>query len=403
MKINKVLWCTACIGTMSVCFDNRFTPAESSYLILSNKTKSYVHAAPFATFNTIAYTTNEKEISPFELYGNLDLGALGRAIHKVTGTNPLDSYFHDKNIPCTINSSLYAQGVSFALYHQMIDQIGFGVQFSYAHQQSEIQPSIDSLNFVQTTAIIEQLEKDCKTIFKSLNIAMIDQVHDFHDLNLYFRFGSIWDYALSFKRINAGLQCGVLIPTGIKRNLNRPASITHFSYELPGFYTALELLLELKDDFKFGLFAGISKRFSKSFVERISVLGEPYLFGASTANYTFNPGASFICTPYFLFEHIRSGLGVGVFYTLNFHLKDQWSLDQQHPLYNTDNIDHMIRTSTWASDYVGLQLMYDFNKDFTENNLRPLLSFRWDIPVNFFVTKRVAKTHRISLSIEYDY
>jgi len=46
-----------------------------------------------------------------------------------------------------------------------------------------------------------------------------------------------------------------------------------------------------------------------------------------------------------------------------------------------------------------LQLFYDFGKIKMKRGLDPMLAIRWDIPSQFFVCNRVAKTHRVAISV----
>ena len=60
----------------------------------------------------------------------------------------------------------------------------------------------------------------------------------------------------------------------------------------------------------------------------------------------------------------------------------------------------MDRRSEWASEYVNVGALYDFAKDSKERNFKPIITFAVDIPVQFLITKRVAKTFGISLTVE---
>ncbi|GAI85308.1 unnamed protein product, partial [marine sediment metagenome] len=74
------------------------------------------------------------------------------------------------------------------------------------------------------------------------------------DVDLYFRVGNAWDYTLKFKRVDAGLRVGVLLPAATRRNLNSPASVPFGGKSHYGVYVAGDVELELKDDIKVGLF-----------------------------------------------------------------------------------------------------------------------------------------------------
>jgi hypothetical protein len=384
-------------------FDNRFFPCRSLYLTLPDKTKSFFSVYSSFGFTEHAYSTVDREINIFDLYGTLDLGVLGRSIEKATGTNPLRSYFYDKSIPFITNGALRIQEVGLKLYYQIIDQCGIGLDFNLSNQQNWYSFSLDILNFLHTPDMKSELETIRKDIFKQLGFMQESGSNiGINDMDLFFRFGSIWDYTLKCRRINAGLRIGALIPMGIKRDIKKPFLTLNSNSDTFGFYTALDCLFELKENFKLGIFGGISKRLKKEVTERIPLLTEPSIFGATSGQVTIKPGYSILLTPYFLFEHMRSGIGFGLSYSLNYHAKDRWEIPATIP-YLPETKDTIENLSNWASDYVGLQVFYDFNRNGYDNLKSLLFKAEWSIPTSFFVTKRVAKTHKVSLSIEYNF
>lgn len=384
-------------------FDNRFFPEKPLYLTLPNKTKSFFSIYSSFGFTDHAYSTVDREVSIYDLYGTLDLGILGRSIQKATGSNPLRSYFHDKSIPFISNGSLRIQQVGLSLYYQIIDQCGFGFNFNIKNQANWYTFTLDTLNFLHTPDIKNELEIARKDTFKELGFEQ-ESGNDIgiNDMDLFFRLGSIWDYTLKCRRINAGIRLGTLIPMGTKQDISRPFLTLNSNSNLPGFYSAIDCLFELKENFKLGIFAAISKRLKKETISRIPLLNEPSIFGAVVDKVTIDPGYTFLFTPYFLFEHLRSGIGFGIFYSLTYHSKDSWTIPTTID-YLPETKNAIEKFSSWASDYVGLQVLYDFNKNGYDNLKSPLIEIRWDIPTSFFVTKRVAKTHKVSLSIEYDF
>lgn len=390
------------ISQTLISFDNRFFPKQPLYLTLPNKTKSFFSIYSSFGFTDHAYSTVDREVSLFDLYGTLDLGVLGRSIEKNTGTNPLRSYFYDKSIPFISNGGLRIQEIGLKLYYQIIDQCGIGFNFNLSHQQNWYSFTLDTINFVHTPDMKEELEIARKETFNQLGFMKESGSNiGINDLDLFLRVGSIWDHTLKCRRINTGLRLGTLIPMGIKRDITKPF-LTENNTDSFAFYSAIDCLFELKENFKLGIFGGVSKRLKKEVTERIPLLNEPSIFGAAVGQVTINTGYTLLLTPYLLFEHLRSGIGFGISYSLNYHAKDRWNIPSTIP-YLPETKESIEKLSNWASDYVGLQVFYDFNKNGYDNLKSPLIEARWDIPTSFFVTKRIAKTHRVSLSIEYDF
>jgi len=385
------------------CFDNRFFPQSPLYLILPGKTKSMFNIRSSFGFTEKAYSTVDKEIELFHLYGDFDLGVLGRAIAKNTGTNPLRSYFYDKSIPFKIEGGLRVQEVGISCYYQIIDGIGFGVNFSCLHQQNFYNFNLDHLQFLHTDGIKEELNKARKNIFNQLGFSKdSNSLISLNDIDLFFRFGIIRDYTLKCRRINAGFRLGGFLPTSVKCDISKPSLAPSATQGTVGFYGAIDLLFELKENLKLGVFFALNKRLNHTRIERIPLLNEPYIFGATSGQVTIKNGSTILFTPYILFENLRSGIGFGIFYSLTYHTKDHWNIDETI-LYLENTKKSIEKNSNWASDYVRLEVLYNFNHRYKNNKNSPLLKIEWEIPTSFFVTKRIGKTNIISLSMEYNF
>jgi len=210
----------------------------------------------------------------------------------------------------------------------------------------------------------------------------------------------VWEYTLKFRRIDAGLSLGILMPTGVTQELNNPASVPFGGNGHWGFYVSADALLELREDIKTGVLLRVSKRIANTKVRRMPAAGEPQIFGTVVGPARVNPGSTFIFSPYFALENLRKGLGISVYYTLTSHREDKWTdkrPDQTVPV----ELNQVNDLSSWGSDYVTLNVFYDFGKEKVQRSVDPIISFRWDIPASLFVTKRVVRTHVVALGIEF--
>jgi hypothetical protein len=85
------------------------------------------------------------------------------------------------------------------------------------------------------------------------------------------------------------------------------------------------------------------------------------------------------------------------------HLEDRYvdrrssDLQQQFPSSLLD------RFSSWGAEYINVGAYYDFENIHDCPPLYPKVSLYWDIPVNWLVSKRAAKTTSVSLMFELDF
>ena len=253
---------------------------------------------------------------------------------------------------------------------------------------------------------INEVEQARRIAFEEIGLIENNAAqHGIGDIDLYVRGGNMWEYILKCRRIYAGLSFGGFVPTGVKTNLCSAASIPYGGNGFGGLYLKGDALFELKEDIKVGFLLEISKRIARTTLARMPMqASEPYIFGPIIGKAHINPGATLAFSPYFIFENMRGGLGIGVHYTLTSHWRDNWCdrrADQTIPV----DLSQVIRTSKWGSDYFTIDIFYDFGKQRTETKhpIEPIVFFRWDIPSMLFVSHNVPKTHKISLGVELAY
>jgi hypothetical protein len=222
------------------------------------------------------------------------------------------------------------------------------------------------------------------------------------DIDLYLRYGGRWDYILKCRSVQAGLRVGMLAPTGKKYNIDEPTSTPFGGNGHWGVYGAGDLLLELKEDMKLGVYVRLNKRFARTMCSRLPVFKEPLLFGAAVGEARVNPGLTVIFAPFLCVEGLRGGFGMILEYTLVEHWPDHWTdarKNQTVPVH----LEGVEKHSGWGSDYVTVDAFYDTGRDRPCRFLAPIFSLRWDIPANLLIERNISRTHRVCIGVEIDF
>jgi hypothetical protein len=230
------------------------------------------------------------------------------------------------------------------------------------------------------------------------------------DFELYTRLSRSWQYQLLMKSISLYLQTGVNLPSGVKRDVNNPASLPFMGDGHISWNTTLLGDFELKDDLQVGLMLGLQCPFEKKKLERIPVGNEPYIFSSLTGNVKVNPGYTFKISPYLALENIKEGLDFKVRYTYLRHGKDHVKDvrdDKTIPSYLTKisnkeeeikKIKDIIREkeilSQWRLHVVSLELLYDLKRTFSSWDLNANVYAGYDISVT---GRGASDTHSINL------
>jgi hypothetical protein len=224
----------------------------------------------------------------------------------------------------------------------------------------------------------------------------------FSDLECYFRAGNVWDYTWKFRRIDAGVRLGALIPSGVRRNVNNPVSIPFGGDGRWGVYLAADCQLELKEDLSAGLLAQYNQRFSRKRTMRIPVADEQQLFGAAVGPLLVEPDATLIFSPYVVLEGIRDGLGARAQYTVVTHFSDSF-VDKRTVKNPPATLNELIKRSDWTAEYITVDAFYDFGKVWQDDCNSLIISAMIDIPINWLVGEHAANTTRVSLGVQYLY
>lgn len=404
--MSGVLAITTCVSYGMV-FDNRFFPLIQKPFISVPGRPSHIGAYLYATTASKAINSMEQNIGIPELYGKFDLGTLALAFDAVGLPNPLRSDLRGQALPFDMAGTIQAQGLEFC-YYQSICEIG-GIGFNWLVMHSNSRQEFFPRPFTGVDPLY--LDATRRTMFQEMGLSEAQANQSgMGDLDLYMRLGYYWDYALKFKRIDAGVRLGALIPAGVTTSLNSPASVPFGGNGFWGFYGQLESEFEFKEDMKGGLIFRLSKRFSKTQCQRLPVKGnfigqesEPYVFSPLIGEVKITPGYNLAFMPYAQLENLRAGLGVRLLYTLTNHWHDTWCDERKDKTTVPVDLRLVNELSGWKSDYISLSVFYDFGKVKVQRSLDPILIFTWDIPSLFFSSERTPTTNKVSLGLEYNF
>lgn len=388
-------------SSSAMVFDNRFFPLIQKPFISVDGRPSHLAANFFVTTASRALDNNEKEIGIPRLFGEFELGVLSRALDRAGICNPLRSDLRNDKLPFTTAGTLQTQGIEFAYYQSIHDIIGFGFNWMVMRSNSSQVFLSDDVKTVSP----DELDRTRRQMFTNIGITQAQSSQfGMGDLDAYMRIGHVWEYALKFKRIDAGARFGVLVPTDVTTDVTAPGSVPFGGNGHWGLYGQLETELELKEDMKTGLLFRFGKRFKKTQVMRLPVAGEPQIFGAVVGPVSIDPGFTLVFMPNVMMENIRAGFGMRLLYTLTKHFGDAWcdercEKDKEIPV----QLKQVENLSTWKSDYFTINIFYDFGKTKVQRTLEPILTLCWDIPSLFFASENVVHSHKISLGLELNF
>lgn len=388
-------------SSYAMVYDNQFIPLLRRTRVDIDGCTSFFAMDLFADTASSAYGPNEEQVGLPAIYGVFDQGELGLSMDRAGLPNPTRTDWQGFKALWDLNGKLQTQGIFFTLHKDITDWISFGASWMFMRANSRHEFHIGKHDLELGRTDILTLDENRREMFEVLGLQENSSAQvGFGDVDFYLRVGHMWDYTLKFKRIDAGGSLGVLIPSGLKHNPNQPTSIPFGGNGHWGIYGALDGLFELKDDMKAGIYLRASKRFPKTQGQRMPAGCEPIIFGALCGPARINPGFTFVFNPYFVMENVRDGLGVGLYYNLTAHQKDKWSderRDQRVPSVLGSATDY----TKWRSEYITLNVFYDFGKVKAFREFDPVLTFNWDVPVRFLVAENVFKTYRIALGVQF--
>lgn len=409
LRIGIVLLLGTC-SLKATWYDNRYIPWFDRQATWLYEELSLFEIEGFAASGREAWGTKDTTIGNPEIHGFLNLNTLAEAFVKTGRPNPLPSAWRGASIPLDVTGKLQAQGMSFLWHQNITEHCAFGAScmFMSVNSCQRFNLSKGTRNTDQGTTNLSLGSGD-KLLLENLRRSMFNDIGilyneanqiGFSDMNFYFQVGKQWEYQLKCRSVKTGLRCGVLVPSGLLPDLDSPASIPFGFDGHWGLYFSMHGMLEVKEDMKIGMVIDISKRFEQCALHRVSVAGEPDIFGALIAPVSVNPGPTVAVSPYFMLQNVREGLQVGVAYTLTKHQKDRWHDSRENKTIPI-NLKKSTDLSEWGSSYFTLSAGYDFGKTKVKRCFEPIVSLQWDVPFDLFVTEQVVKTNVVSLSIDF--
>jgi hypothetical protein len=390
-------------------YDNRYFPLLGPYFPRTPEKPSALLSDVFIMLGHEAFLNSDKSVGIPEILGSYDQNNLANAMVLLGFPNPLSPDFDTligKPINWRMRGKIETEGIAFSYNQQVTEHISFGISWFFMHLFSRIDFFMEKLTQADlglTDDELNHLDAIRRQMQQQLGFqAPTWQAAGISDFDMYVRCGKMWEYFLKFKRIDAGVRLGALLPSGVRRQLNNPASIPFGGDGLWGIYLAGDVEFELKEDWKVGLWLRMNQRFGQRLHRRIPIAGEQQLFGAVQGPVFIDAGPSFIVSPYVRLEDLRDGLGLHIQYTVIDHLDDVWKDDRMVPVPQA-MFRPVFKFSEWVAEYITLTIFYDFARVRQEYCSAPIVSFRWDMPVAFFAAEGVSKTNRIALGIVFTF
>lgn len=348
---------------------------------------------------------DEDDVGIPEIFGTYDLDKLAQAVQLLGQPNPFIGTNFDiytgREMPYNLRGKIETQGLAFFIGPAAFNEyISFGASFFFMHAFSRIHFQLAKNSLALSFERELELDRLRSAVQDSVGLqAPIWNKVGFSDIDAYMRVGKVWEYCYKLKRLDVGARFGIMIPTGLTRMIDNPASVPFGGNGHFGVYGAIDCEVELKEDWKVGLLVRGNKRITKTMHERVPIAGEHPLFGAFAGPLKVNPGATGIFVPYASMEDIRDGLGLQGQYTVVVHGDDAISDPRAQDRTPELQLKKINAVSDWVSEYLTFVLFYDFAKVKKDNWYAPIVTLMWDMPVNFFLAERVSKTNRVSLGV----
>lgn len=397
-------------------FDNRYFPLTQYPYITVQGRDSHATGDFFITTASRAADILERDIGIPELSGSFDQQQLADSMQIAGYPDLLPVDFANQSLPWTMGGKLQTQGFAFSYEQNFLPHLSFGVLGLAMRSNSTLEFSFDrNQDNAFTDEQIEMLDDIRRAMLVQLGLACNHvQQGGAGDTEVYLRWFDHWCYSFKLRSLYYGVRLGGLFPTGVKRNIDKPASVPFGGNGFWGAYISGDAEFEVKEDWKIGLLLRISKRFSQTRLERMPVArppvadqkapqnSEPQIFGVLEGSVKIDPGLSEIFYAYTEWEGIREGLGIRLQYTLVNHHRDHWT-DERIDKTIPANLGPVEERSAWASEYVTLCGFYDFDKLSQCRGHKPIVRAAWDIPFSLLVGHRFVHSYRVSLGLEFNF
>ncbi len=381
--------------------------------------KPYVHCAFFHTTATTAFKTNGGNTGVFDLWGSYDLKdvALSLQTAQKLPHNPITNpNFKDQSILFSAAGKIKTVGLMLHYEHELNwHNIALGIWMPVLNvkptSRYDLLNKSSFTNIPQAPTLIDDIRRD---IHKQIGFTSNNwSTTGVGDIDVHVRWHNTWDHQCMMRCIQLALQAGVLIPTGIKSNINNPASVSVMGSGHWGLYLDVNPEFELRQNLKVGALLGAAYAFSHTKTKRIPVYKEPAIFSSLIGPVKTQPGITTKVSPYLIFEHLTDGLHFNARYTYLRHTKDSYCdmrTDKSIASYLTkkptdqisqENIDTNIfekkKLSKWIKHYITLGLTYDSKEALRNWKFNPIFYTTFDTPIG---GRSIAKNHQITVGVE---
>ncbi|MBY0110367.1 MAG: hypothetical protein K2X90_04625 [Candidatus Babeliaceae bacterium] len=405
-----------CDTLQAMVYDNQYLPELQKLLVKKPAAYGQLMVQPFVWIGEQSFFEEfgEEERGGFANEGEVPLFNINGVYNQITLDNALkyigkinQSTFRSDLIGASpalkwsMDGIIRAQGLGLTFYQPFTRHFSWGFNFFMARLTTGLNFQPNKIDFTSfTPGDFTDLYDENNVIQDILGLRAREYTTvGISDIEAYVRLGIVDDYKYKMRHLDFGFNFGVLIPTAQPIDYFNPAAIPLGGNGHWGIFASLDGQFELKENLGVGLLLRLNKRFARKANRRMVQFTEPNNYGVLYGASKVDPGVTVIFSPYGQLLRLRSGFGLQVQYTLVYHENDHWQ-DLRNCGQPCANIELMNKRSQWANEYVNVAALYDFAKDSKERTFKPIITFAVDIPVQFLITKRAAKTFGISLTVE---
>lgn len=383
-------------------FENRYIPfLQRPFLVVPNK-KSYFSVDVFFATASKSFDKSGNERGIPELFGPYNQQAIGRSFAILGCPNPLPSEFQNQEIPWLADGKLQAQGMEFAVKQHLFKRFYAGAYLYFMRVDTSSAFRLGK-SFSPSNDLLLDRVRRCMNAMADLQTNDHASQAGFGDIDCYLMWARDWQYPFKFRSIAVEGRLGALLPSGQSRNIFKPTSIPFGTDGFWGIYGSAQGEFELKEDWKAGIFFRASKLFKRTKTERIPFFCEPFQYSPFISDVSINPGVTFVSQLWACFEHVHNGLGARAILTVRRHWQDEWNVLCCPPECDQNVIGCIEDETSWGSDYITLNVFYDFGKANSCRKIDPIIFLAWDIPSSMLDTKRTLKTNKIMLGVEFGF
>lgn len=408
--------CSSYLGLQAMVYDNQYLPLLQKLLVKKPGAYGQLMVQPFAWVGEQSFFEEfgEEEPGGFATEGDVPLFNINGVYNQVVLDNGLkyvglinQSTFRSDLLGATsalkwsMEGIIRGQGLGFTFYQPITRHFSWGFNFFMARLTTGLNLRPNAIDFTSyTPGDFTDLYDQNNRIQDILGLRSREYTTiGISDIEGYIRLGIVDDYKYKLRHLDFGFNFGVLIPTAQSVDYFNPAAIPLGGNGHWGIFASIDGQFELKENLGVGLLLRINKRFARTANRRMVQFTEPNNYGVLFGSSKVDPGVTVIFSPYGQLLRLRSGFGLQAQYTLVYHDEDNWR-DLRNCGQPCANTELMSKRSQWASEYVNVAALYDFAKDSKDRTYKPIITFAVDVPVQFLITKRVAKTFGISLTVE---